>query len=183
MPVLTGAIYFRGRINNLCFYKMGSDYYVRRVSSLTGKRVKTDPRFRLTLVYAGLLGRASRIGSVVYKALPKEFRRFWMYRAFTGEAMQLLKAGKTDEEAVIILSGIYVVPIRVAASKEEKIDPPLKKVKKRRPIPRRTLRIRQPLKEFYQTAAFRHLNKYDRSKGIVRQQTFPGRMGFTLDSS
>ena len=80
---------------------------MRMKSSLESKRVKTSPKFRLTMIYARLMARASKIGSVVYKALPAEFRQFWMYRAFTGEAMQWLKTGRTDEEVKKILLKTY----------------------------------------------------------------------------
>jgi len=87
---------------------MKGKYYVRSKSSLSGKRVKKDPAFRITMVNAGLLGQASKIGSFIYKSLPENFRQFWMYRAFTGEAMGMLKEGKSGEEAREILFGTYV---------------------------------------------------------------------------
>lgn len=58
--------------------------------------------------HAELLGRGSRIASAIYKALPKDFRQQWMYRSFTGEAVQMLKAGKTDEEVLLQLRKTYV---------------------------------------------------------------------------
>jgi hypothetical protein len=58
--------------------------------------------------HAALLGRASKIASGIYKALPRDFRQQWMYRSFTGEAVQLLKAGKTDEEVSLQLRKTYV---------------------------------------------------------------------------
>jgi hypothetical protein len=107
MPKQAGPIKIVGTIGILCFYRSDDEYYVRRASSLTRKRVKYDPRFHRTMMNARLLGRASKIASVVYKDLPKNFRQYWMYRAFTGEAMQLLKAGKTDDEARETLWHVY----------------------------------------------------------------------------
>lgn len=184
MPKLTGVILFRGRIQNLCFYRMYNNYYIRAASALTGKQVKKDPRFRLTMVYAGLLGRAARIGSAVYNALPKDFRRFWMYRAFTGEAMLLLKAGKTDEEALVILSGIYIVPIRVAAKKTGEIKTAAGPVNNRRAVARRTLRIQKPLKEFYTPLPYSTVpGNYRRTKRIISKNTFRNREPLIVDSS
>lgn len=100
-------ILFTGTIGPICFYLSGGRLLGRAVSSLTGKRVMKDPKFRRTMENAGVLGRASRIGSFVYGELPKTFRQFWMYRAFTGEAIQLLREGKTDEEAKHILWKTY----------------------------------------------------------------------------
>src|SRR5689334_10598025 len=86
------------RIGRLVFYKMGNEYYVRTKSSLTGKRVKKDPKFSRSMMSAGRLARASKIGSIVYKALPANFKQFFMYRAFTGEAVKMLKQGMSEEE-------------------------------------------------------------------------------------
>jgi hypothetical protein len=108
MAKVAGYINFVGTIHNLCFYRMGDQYYVRMASSLTGKRVKADPRFALTRLYASLMARASKIGSNIYKQLPIDFRQVWMYRAFTGEAVKMLKAGATDESATEQLWQTYV---------------------------------------------------------------------------
>jgi hypothetical protein len=101
----------RRTIGDLVFYKMDGQHYVRLKSSLTGKRVKTSPRFRRTMFYASLMGRASKIGSLIYKALPENWRQFWMYRAFTGEALTMLKEGKNEEEIKNFLWKIYVQPV------------------------------------------------------------------------
>jgi len=113
MENFDGIINYVGQIGTVCCYHMRGQYFIRTASNLTGKRVKKDRCFQQTRINAERLGKASRVGSSVYKNLPKSFRRFWMYRAFTGEAMQLLKAGKTEGEANAILTAIYNVPIRV----------------------------------------------------------------------
>jgi hypothetical protein len=107
MGLQAGHIVFIGTIGKLCFYKSCGQYCVRKSSSLTGKRVKKDKAFERTMENAGILARASRIGSAVYRALPKTFRQYWMYRAFTGEAIHLLRRRKTDEEARMILWKTY----------------------------------------------------------------------------
>lgn len=109
MAKQAGKIKIEGRtFGRLVFYKMNGEYYARTKSSLTGKRVKKDPRFQATMRSAGILARASKIGSAAYQALPKEFRQFWMYRSFTGEAMMMLKKGLTELEAQKELFRIYV---------------------------------------------------------------------------
>jgi hypothetical protein len=60
------------------------------------------------MIYAGLLGRASKIGSVIYQQLPENWRQFWMYRSFTGEAMKMLEGGATEQEAKDYLWKTYV---------------------------------------------------------------------------
>src|SRR6266852_4952890 len=120
MALQAGKIHWEKRTRyNLTFYKMEGKYYVRKKSRLTGKRVKKDPRFRVTMMNAGWLARASKIGSDVYKALPATWRQFWMYREFTGEAVKMLKQGKKDEEAREILLGIYVKPVTEKTSNGE----------------------------------------------------------------
>jgi hypothetical protein len=42
------------------------------------------------------MAKASTIGSMVYNALPAHWRQFWMYQAFTGEALKMLKARKGE---------------------------------------------------------------------------------------
>ena len=98
-----------GTIDDITFYKMEGKHYARAKSSLTGKRVKTSPEFRKTMLNAGLMARASKIGAQIYKALPPGWRQFWMYRSFTGEALLLLKHNPyTDKEVKQILWKCYV---------------------------------------------------------------------------
>ena len=93
------------------FYMMGGVNYVRKKSRLTRKRVLTSPNFRKTRSYAGLMSQASRIGSVIYQALPHDWRQGWMYRAFTGEALPMLKEGRTVEETTRLMWERYVEAI------------------------------------------------------------------------
>jgi hypothetical protein len=57
--------------------------------------------------YARWMGRASRIGGALYKVFPAGIKRFDRYRKLVGAAMQLLKAGKTDIEALQYLQAQY----------------------------------------------------------------------------
>jgi hypothetical protein len=98
-------------IGDLTFYLMDGVNYVRTKSSLTRKRVLKSPHFKKTRFYAGLMAQASKIGSVIYQALPEDWRQGWMYRAFTGEAMQILKKGRTVEETTRLMWERYVEAI------------------------------------------------------------------------
>src|SRR5687768_17479097 len=98
-------------MGDLTFYMMDGVNYARTKSSLTRKRVLKSPNFKKTRFYAGLMSQASKIGSVIYQALPHDWRQGWMYRAFTGEALQLLKEGKTVEETTRVLWKRYVEAI------------------------------------------------------------------------
>jgi len=53
------------------------------------------------------MAKASKIGSAVYKSLPEDFRQFWMYRAFVGEALKMLKEGMTGQQVLESLFKTY----------------------------------------------------------------------------
>lgn len=97
----TGPDFFIGRRGDLLGYRMGGGYFVRVISSLTAGRVRLDPAFSLTMQYAGLLTKASKIASAIYRGLPKQEHGF--YRKLTGMAMQLLKQGVTTEQTYQLL--------------------------------------------------------------------------------
>lgn len=109
MAKQSSTYHITGTIDNLCFYKMEGKYYVRRKSSLTGKRVKKDAAFEQTMYYANLLGKASTIASCFYKTIPTVDRVKGLYRRLTGMVIQLLKAGK-DEEAILTCLHAYLHP-------------------------------------------------------------------------
>lgn len=96
-----------GTIGPICIYKMYGRYFLRTRSSLTGKRVKKDPAFRKTMMYAALLGKASRIGSAVYAALPADRKQRTLYRKLTGEAMIWLKYEWKEEDIIAYLLKQY----------------------------------------------------------------------------
>lgn len=108
MAKQVGPLFFTGSMGDLCFYKMDGEYYVRMKSSLSGKRVKKDPRFRRTMAYAGLMAQASRIASGVYRALPVEGRKHTLYRKLTGEALRMLKDGVGMDEVKTKLYEGYI---------------------------------------------------------------------------
>ncbi|WP_074240711.1 hypothetical protein [Chitinophaga niabensis] len=103
MAKQTGPVKITGTIENICFYKMGDGYYVRLKSSLTGKRVKKDPRFKRTMEFASFLSTASKIASEIYCIMPKQRG---LYRRIVGMAMQLLKLGIEREETMLQLQEI-----------------------------------------------------------------------------
>lgn len=102
-----GPIFIVGTFGPVCFYKAGGQYLVRKSSPLSSKKVKTDKKFRRTMEESGLFANASRVASFVYNALPETFRQHWMYKSFIGEAKQLLKEGKSLEEAKMELWKVY----------------------------------------------------------------------------
>ncbi|SEN89805.1 hypothetical protein SAMN04488505_11477 [Chitinophaga rupis] len=109
MPKQKGPVFYTGTRGDACFYKMDGQYYVRRKSTLSGKRVKRDKAFTLTRVYADLLGQASRLAAAVYRCLPREERKHAQYRAMTGEALRMLKEGVVADIISARLEQAYVV--------------------------------------------------------------------------
>lgn len=104
MAKQAGPFTITGTIENLCFYEMEGQYYVRMKSSLTGKRVKKDPAFARTMQYAGWLKLAAKAASVFYRTIPKEERCRELYRKLTGKAMSLLKEGVQEEQLAVLLA-------------------------------------------------------------------------------
>ena len=98
MAKQVGPFKLRGCYDNLCFYKMDGEYYVRTKSSLSGKRVKKDAAFKKTMQNAHWLGQAAAIASKVYRALPKEKKEAGLYKKLTGQVMRMLKDGKSEKE-------------------------------------------------------------------------------------
>jgi hypothetical protein len=108
MGKMAKGIHFTGTIGNISYYEIDGQTYVRIKSSLTRERVLKDKKFEKTRKYAGDLGRASRIGSAVYRALPADIKGRWIFRAITGEAASLLYEGKSEQEVRNILWKKYI---------------------------------------------------------------------------
>lgn len=108
MAQQVGPIFLECTWDDLTFYKMDGKYYARKKSRLTREKVLKDPAFHRTRLYASLLACASKIASSIYKDLPMHWRQFWMFRAFTGEALTMLDAGATAQDAYDYLWETYV---------------------------------------------------------------------------
>jgi hypothetical protein len=169
---IAGLCFLQGTFDDLTFYKMEGRYYVRVKSSLTGKRVKTSPEFKWTMIYARLLARASKIGAHIYKALPPGWRQFWMYRSFTGEAFTLLKQNPyTDEQVKQLLWQTYVQywEQRKAQDPDNPIwQPKPLKTRKRRKYSLETI-IRR--KEQDGTSLWIHLEEAERKRLALEKKT------------
>src|SRR5687767_13576435 len=111
MAKQVGPIFLVGTRDGFTWYKMEGKFYVRSKSSLSRKRVKRSPRFALTRLHADYLARGSRIASETYRSLPRDLREHRMYRAITGEAMQLLKQMIPEEEIRKLLYTKHVQPV------------------------------------------------------------------------
>ena len=103
-----GPIKLTGTIDNLCFYELEGEYYVRMKSSLDGKRVKQDPAFKGLMWYADMLGKASQLASVVYRELCGGEKIKGLYPELKRKAYRLLREGVDAEEVLLLLSGARV---------------------------------------------------------------------------
>jgi hypothetical protein len=82
----------QGTVGNVTAYIMRGEGFTRSKSSLTAKRVKTDPAFAGLMKHAELLKEASRLASIEYKQLPAAEKGKEKYRQMVGEKMRELKA-------------------------------------------------------------------------------------------
>ena len=108
-----GPIFLECTWDDLTFYKMsfpvtGERYFVRKKSRLTREKVLKHKAFAKTRFYANRLVMASKIASSIYSDLPIDWRQFWMFREFTGEAMTMLDNDLTPQEAYNYLWHTYV---------------------------------------------------------------------------
>ncbi len=85
------------------FTRWTGQFYARSKSSLDGRRVRKDPKFRRTMQEAGEFGKASKAVRELYWQMPEEKRKHGMYGRLTGKMRKLLKAGKSLEEAKLAL--------------------------------------------------------------------------------
>ena len=138
---LTGFI--TGTIENLCFYKMEGQYYVRMKSSLSRKRVKKSAAFKRTMESAGQLAAASVIASGVYRKMVKEKRKVDCYRKMVGMAKLLLQGG-TDKEKITGQLSRYVATVVATPvtknRKDIKINPVNRSIKLFKRVPRCALK-------------------------------------------
>jgi hypothetical protein len=103
MAKQTGIFKIIGTIGDITFYEMDGQFYARRKSSLDGKRVKKDPKFKRTMEEAIGFGRASAATREVYWALPAEQRLHGVYGRLTGRMRKLMREGRTAKEAQLQL--------------------------------------------------------------------------------
>jgi hypothetical protein len=98
-----GEIIITGTIDDITFYVMDGHGYARKKSSLTGKRVKRDPKFRRTMQSANRLGKASQLASKVYRSLPRPEQVYPLFKELKSLAVLFIKQGKDEEEVMTLL--------------------------------------------------------------------------------
>ncbi|MFT3825806.1 MAG: hypothetical protein QM731_17935 [Chitinophagaceae bacterium] len=107
----------------LVFYFWHGRYCVRTVSTLSGKRVKKAPEFKVTMQYAKRLGRASKIASKIYRQLPDGWKLHYLYRKMTGVGTNLLKEREHTPEELEIALWQYLASVGFKAEEHSMIHP------------------------------------------------------------
>jgi hypothetical protein len=99
-----GDIKIISTIDDLCFYKMCGEYFVRMKSSLTGKRFWKDKAFEGSRKSCSRFGEGNKIASKVYAMIEKENRVKKLFTFLRRRAILLLKEGVSVEgtEEVLI---------------------------------------------------------------------------------
>jgi hypothetical protein len=120
MAKQAGEIIIVGTIADITFYVMDGQGYARKKSSLTGKRVKKDPRFKRTMQSAHRLARASQLASLVYRSLPREKQVYALFRELTSMAICIIKEGKSEAEVVAFLQQQHLAARTPAESTKHK---------------------------------------------------------------
>ncbi len=98
MAKQTGILQIEGSVGGFTFWVENGVNYVKKKSSLSGKKVKTSPRFANTMRNARWMAAASTIASAVYRSLPRQSRELRMHRAFVGQALEMVRQGMTKED-------------------------------------------------------------------------------------
>ncbi|MBB1285078.1 hypothetical protein HRH25_11900 [Flavisolibacter sp. BT320] len=108
MAKQTGPVKLTGTIDDLCFYEMEGGYFVRRKSSLSGKRFQKDSAFSGSRRSCSRFGAGNRLASVLYRSISKEKRVYSLFCFLKGKSILLLKEGKSLREAEVILRDYLV---------------------------------------------------------------------------
>ena len=103
MAKQVGDIIIVGTIDDITFYKMEGKGYARLKTSLTGKRVQRDPKFKRTMESARRLARGSRLASKVYRSLPRVKQVYALFKELKSIAISAFKEGASEAEVMLLL--------------------------------------------------------------------------------
>jgi hypothetical protein len=98
-----GDIIIVGTIDDITFYEMDGKGYARKKSSLAGKKVKKDPRFKCTMQSAHRLGRGSQLASKLYRSLPRQEQVYALFKELKRIAVLGIKEGKGEADVQVLL--------------------------------------------------------------------------------
>jgi hypothetical protein len=84
---------------------------IRKTTSLTGARVKTDIAFKGFRESINRMKQASPIAASLYKLIPEEIKQYSIYRLLTSEALTMIKAGLDTGIIIENLKRLYIEPL------------------------------------------------------------------------
>jgi len=84
---------------------------IRKTTSLTGARVKTDKAFKGFRESGNRMKLASPIAASLYKQIPAETKQYSIYRLLTSEALKMIKAGLDTEIIIENLHRTFIEPL------------------------------------------------------------------------
>jgi hypothetical protein len=120
MATQAGDIFITGTIDDLCFYKMYGNYYVRMKSSLTGKRFWKDKSFEGSRKSCTRFEKGNKLASKIYQMIDEEKRVYRLYCFLKRRAILFLKEGKNIAEAEELLID-YLVEFGVIKRDEKAV--------------------------------------------------------------
>ncbi len=91
---------------------------IRKTTSLTGKRVKTDNAFKGFRESGNRMKQASPIAASLYRLIPAETKQYSIYRLLTGEALKMIKEGLDTRVIIETLNRTYIEPLINESEKE-----------------------------------------------------------------
>src|SRR4051812_2717720 len=104
MAKQVGPHYIQGKIGNYAYYKLGEDWIVRLIGSVSGKAFWKHPNFGLVRLNVGYFGQSSKLASPIYSTLPKQLRnRQNVWYPLKEKARKMLRQGKTIDEIMPVL--------------------------------------------------------------------------------
>jgi hypothetical protein len=105
MAKQAGPVFFTGTIDGLIFYKLGEEYYVRRLGKYKNKKqMRRSPKYERTMKNADQFGEAAALSKwIYYDHMPKEARKHGAFGRLTGVAYRLIQDGKSKEEITAML--------------------------------------------------------------------------------
>ena len=98
-----GWLYYQGTIGDHTFYKREGKNLVRVKSSLDKNRFYEDQSFESSRKSAGRFAEGNRLASNLYKSVELEKRVYSLFCLLKKRAIQLIKEGKTVEQAENVL--------------------------------------------------------------------------------
>lgn len=123
----TGPVFITGTIDNLTFYKMNGRYYVKKKTTVTRRRIYSNPRYTNTVRNATWFGRANTLARQVYYELPLQRRdQHKVWYPMLKRANALARLETPAAEFLRILREEFVMLLKTSIRLPEVIVKPVK---------------------------------------------------------